>query len=72
MELVSMAGILAKHFSPLEFESRSDVEYTKGQSIRDVVTKTDLEIHKIVGEFCAKEFPPHSFSQKRIQYMAIL
>jgi myo-inositol-1(or 4)-monophosphatase len=57
MELVSMAGILAEQFSLLEFESRSDVEYTKEQNVRDVVTKTDLEIHKTVGEFCAKEFP---------------
>jgi len=61
MELVSIAGILAKEFSHLQLESRNDVDHTKGQNIRDVVTKTDLEIHKKVSEFCAKEFPSTLF-----------
>jgi myo-inositol-1(or 4)-monophosphatase len=69
MELRAIGGKISKAMELIEDHPHGKFEYIKGDNFRDVVTEGDLEIHRIMQEFCDNEFPISEFISEEGEFI---
>jgi myo-inositol-1(or 4)-monophosphatase len=61
MKLSAISGKILQAMEMLEHNPQGEFKYAKNGNVRDVVTQSDLELHRIMREFCNEEFPRSLF-----------
>jgi len=61
MKLSAISGTIVHAMEKLEHSPQGEFKYAKNGNARDVVTQSDLDLHRIMQKFCNEEFPGSVF-----------